>query len=182
MSRLRVGTKLGRDTTWTANPNWPRGYSMPYNALLNKENWGKGILGEVVFVIGWRLLGHQSPCGRWWVIAFASLLGSSLPFSFIYLSVFISNHEFSCFCASYSLPCHTGGGGMNKELWCLAAGQGQLTRGEEEVKKVRKKGSGPIYPSELCLFQYARNMLMWKNACMDRNTNCEITFCSYTMK
>lgn len=52
------------------------------------------------------------------------------------------------------------GGGMNKELWCLAAGQGQLTRGEEEVKKVRKKGSGPIYPSELCLFQYARNMLM----------------------
>lgn len=52
VSRLRMGTKLGRDTTWTVNPNWPRVYSMPYNAL---ENWRKGILGEADIAIGQRL-------------------------------------------------------------------------------------------------------------------------------
>lgn len=34
-----------------------------FHALLNKENWGKGILGDAVSVIGCRLAAHQSTCG-----------------------------------------------------------------------------------------------------------------------
>lgn len=129
-SRLRVGTKLGGDTTWAANPNWPREYSMSYNTMLNKKNWGKGIFQEVV--IGRRLAAHQSACGTWWVIAFASLWGFSLPLSLNYLSVFISNHEFPHICSSYALRCPPAVGNEQAAV-VLSSWQGSTHhRGREE--------------------------------------------------
>jgi len=34
-SGLGVHKKLGVDTAGTANPNWPKGYSIPYDVMLS---------------------------------------------------------------------------------------------------------------------------------------------------
>lgn len=39
-SRLGVHKELGRDTTMTADPNWPRGYPTPYGITLNNKKRG----------------------------------------------------------------------------------------------------------------------------------------------
>ena len=33
--------KLGGDTSGTADPNCPKGYSMPYDVMLSNKSWGK---------------------------------------------------------------------------------------------------------------------------------------------
>ncbi|KAK4828177.1 hypothetical protein QYF61_024426, partial [Mycteria americana] len=38
--RLEVHKKLGGDTARTADPNWPKGYSIPYDVMLNKKLGG----------------------------------------------------------------------------------------------------------------------------------------------
>lgn len=104
VSRLRMGMKLGRDTTWTVNPEWPRVYSMPRNAL---ENLRKGILGEVVIAIGQRLAVHQSPCGRWWLIAFTSPW-SFFPFSLccLFKCLYLKPGVFLVLLFLFSSLCH----------------------------------------------------------------------------
>ena len=40
--RLGVHKKLGGDTAGTADPNWPKGYSIPYDVMLNIKLGGVG--------------------------------------------------------------------------------------------------------------------------------------------
>ena len=40
-SRLGMHKKLGRNTAGTADPDWPKGYSTPYDITLCNKNWGK---------------------------------------------------------------------------------------------------------------------------------------------
>lgn len=72
------------------------------------------------------LAGHWSACGKWWLIAFASLSGFALggfPFFLSLVKLFISTHELSHFRCSYSLPCPTDGRGRSSTCvglsWCL---------------------------------------------------------------
>jgi len=36
-----VHNKLGGDTAGTADPNWPKGYSMPYDVMLSNKKLGE---------------------------------------------------------------------------------------------------------------------------------------------
>lgn len=86
-SRLVVNENLGVDITWAADLIWPKWYS--------KQN------------SSWRLVWHQSDCGRWRVISFASLLSLFcfvffLPISFIYYTMFILHISFFLFCSCCS--------------------------------------------------------------------------------
>ena len=115
-SRLKVDKKLGGDTTWRADLNWPK-YSMPYNVILCNKNWGEGVLGDVA--ITRRLSWHHCACGRWW-----SPLFPPPPSSFLHLLNYL--YLDSCFCSSCSLTCPTGAGGSEQAaVWCLAAGLSQ---------------------------------------------------------
>lgn len=58
-----------------------------FPALLNKENWGKCILGVVVSVIGCRLAAHQSTCGV--VSDCICIIFRFSPTPFLHLSVFL---------------------------------------------------------------------------------------------
>ena len=49
-SRLRVHKKLGGDTARTAEPNWPKGYSTPYDVMLSIYSWQKKKEGVMAFV------------------------------------------------------------------------------------------------------------------------------------
>ena len=40
-SRLEVHKKLGWDIAETADPNWWKGYSIPYDVMLSNKGWGK---------------------------------------------------------------------------------------------------------------------------------------------
>lgn len=47
-SRLGAHEKLGGGTATTADPNCPKAYSIPYDAVLGKKSWGKeGGRGDV---------------------------------------------------------------------------------------------------------------------------------------
>lgn len=39
---LKVHKELGRDRTWTADPDWPKGYSTTYGVMLNNKTRGTG--------------------------------------------------------------------------------------------------------------------------------------------
>lgn len=39
---LKVHKELGRDRTWTADPDWPKGYSITYGVMLNNKTRGTG--------------------------------------------------------------------------------------------------------------------------------------------
>ncbi|KAK4816835.1 hypothetical protein QYF61_023899 [Mycteria americana] len=57
----RVHKKLGGGTARTADPNWPKGYSIPYDVMLSIENGGSwpgagSLLGDGLG-FGWRVLG-----------------------------------------------------------------------------------------------------------------------------
>jgi len=59
--------ELGRDTAETADPDWPKRYSIPYNVVLSNKSdivdkGGGGLSSRGA--VAWRLVGHQSPCGR----------------------------------------------------------------------------------------------------------------------
>lgn len=56
--RLGVNNRLGRDTAGTADPNWPKEYSILYGLLLNKKT------GERQWPAAWRLGGHPSAGGE----------------------------------------------------------------------------------------------------------------------
>lgn len=95
-----------------------------HHMISSKRNWGKGVLEQVA--IAWGPAGHQSPCDRWWVTAFASL------FSSLCKTILISTHEFSHFCSPH-FPSHPAGrgrelrGGWAAAVWCLAAGRDEPT-------------------------------------------------------
>jgi len=42
MLACQVRGKLGRDTARTAEPNWPEGYSVPYEVVLSMETGAAG--------------------------------------------------------------------------------------------------------------------------------------------
>ncbi|KAK4827647.1 hypothetical protein QYF61_020419 [Mycteria americana] len=71
-SRLRVSKKLEGDTAGTADLNWLKGWSIPYNVMLSNKNCGRGrrklgILASTV-AIAQRLAGHRSACRSWILI------------------------------------------------------------------------------------------------------------------
>ena len=63
-----MGKKFGGGTAGTADPNWPKGYSMPYNIMpsnktgLEEEGVGAALASKVA--IAQRLVGHWSAGGR----------------------------------------------------------------------------------------------------------------------
>lgn len=71
----------GWTTSWQGTQPGPK-YSMLYNVMFSSKKWEKRLLGEVA--IAWRLSGHHSACGRWWVTTFATLPAPppSVPFLF----------------------------------------------------------------------------------------------------
>ncbi|KAK4828920.1 hypothetical protein QYF61_001541 [Mycteria americana] len=58
--RLEVHKKLGGDTARTADPKWPKGYSIPYDVMLNKKTGGSW-LGEQGHCsgTGWALISSE---------------------------------------------------------------------------------------------------------------------------
>ena len=42
VSRMGVHKKLGGDTAGTADPNWPKGYPLPYDVIHSKQSSGRG--------------------------------------------------------------------------------------------------------------------------------------------
>lgn len=116
------------------------------NSLLNKENWGRRIWGEIVIVIGQSLAVQQCTSGRWRVTAFPITSGF-FPSSFLHSFKFLSQTMSLLTFALPTLFLVPLAGDISKQLWWGQA----ITKGEKK-KKVRKNGSGPIYPSELCLF------------------------------
>ncbi|KAK4817730.1 hypothetical protein QYF61_026530 [Mycteria americana] len=54
---MRVHKKLGGDTARTADPNWPKGYSIPYGVMLNIETGGSWLGGSNCCLgTGWALI------------------------------------------------------------------------------------------------------------------------------
>ncbi|KAK4827635.1 hypothetical protein QYF61_019845 [Mycteria americana] len=64
--KMEVQEKLGGDTARTADPNWPKGYSIPYGVMLSIETGGVG-QGAAIAARGWA--GHQLAGGK---LCFAS--------------------------------------------------------------------------------------------------------------
>lgn len=106
-SRLGMSKKLGEGTAETADPNRPKGYYVPYNIVLGNKNWGKVDFGEVA--IAWRMAGHWSTCGRWWVTA--SIVSWVSFFSFLQLLDCVCLHSwvFSLLLFLFSSPSLWGG-------------------------------------------------------------------------
>ena len=82
----RVHRKLGGDTAGTADPNWPKGYPIPYDIMLSNKT--RGEVGEGAAAQG--LAGHQTVGGKQlfsfallsWALFFSLLLFSSFPHNF----------------------------------------------------------------------------------------------------
>lgn len=70
--------KLAGDIARTSDPDWSRGYSMPYDIPLSIQTQGNG-LGTS----GWELLGH-------WSVSSKQLHGSSLVLHILLLSSLLS--------------------------------------------------------------------------------------------
>ena len=130
--RLGVHKKLGRDTAGTADPTWPKGYSIPYGSCSvykagGRRRKGGGIFGVMVFIfpsnlmcdgapLSWRWLNTCLPMGsREWIPCFALLVHS---FCFTYSTVFISTHEFSLLPSWFSPLSHPRGS-ERAAVWCL---------------------------------------------------------------
>ena len=115
-TRLGVHKKLGGDTARTADPNWPKGYSMPYGVMLSNINLGEeegrgGCLeswclsSQVTIthdgaLLSWRWLNTCLPTGSSeWIPCFALLvrtafalpikLSLSQPMSFLTFTLLI---------------------------------------------------------------------------------------------
>lgn len=100
---VQLGWKLSFIPAVTADPNWPKGYSVPCNIT-----HCHGGSSKVAFA--WGLTGHPSATVSWWVIASASLLACFCFFSsFLFIKLSLSRLiSCSCFCPSNSLalPLH----------------------------------------------------------------------------
>ena len=122
-SRLGAHKKLGGDTAGTADPNWPKGYSIPYDVAQHiklGEEEGRGGCSEwwhFVFPGNryvWRspafleMAEHLPADGKRWMTSLFCF-ACMCSFCFPYETVFISTHEFSHFYPSDSLPHPTGG-------------------------------------------------------------------------
>lgn len=126
---LEVCSKLGGDTSWTADSNWLRGYSTPCNTMLSNKTERRGFAGRQPFAQ--RLAGHHSAYGRWRVIALASLVLSSsfLPLlDYPYLDSWVPLLLFLLF----SPPSCCRGLWWWWRVSGLAAGQGKLTTASQE--------------------------------------------------
>lgn len=101
----------------------PSEHSMPYNIMLgNKNGWRKKVVGFLASKVAvWRLAGHQSACGRWWTISFASLVFSS---SFLHMlnCIYLDPRVFSLLLFLFSLSYHWGWGrgGEWAVVWVLS--------------------------------------------------------------
>lgn len=77
-SRLRSSKILEMVTVRPADPNWPKRYSVPYIVLLNnKAGVAEMLFGGPMFsgILATQTVAvHQSACGTWWLITFASLV------------------------------------------------------------------------------------------------------------
>lgn len=60
--KLKVNKKLRRETTGTADSNYPEGYSIPYNVMLRKKSEENREASSIV-VRAQRLPGHHSVVG-----------------------------------------------------------------------------------------------------------------------
>lgn len=110
-------------------------------------------------VAAWGLTRHQSGGGRWWVIAFALLVGVSgggrwrvitfallvgclRPFFFtlhLFNHLYLDSWAFSHLCFSHSLPQQAAGGSEWVAGGCLIAGWGQPTHHIEKDLKPEKR-------------------------------------------
>ena len=120
--------ELAGDTAGTAEPNWPKGYAMPYDTMLSIQSWGnKKERGDV-----WSYVVFPSNHYTWWSPAFLKMAEHQLAdqkwwknslfcfacvhsFCFTCSTAFILTHEFSCFYPSDSLS-HRTWGGVNEWL------------------------------------------------------------------
>lgn len=71
MSILEGDKRLGGETHGTADPNWPKGYSVPYSIMLGNICGMLGEFGLSKVALAQGVTGHWSAGGRWWGIAFA---------------------------------------------------------------------------------------------------------------
>jgi len=69
LGRLRVCKRLKGNTARTADPNWPKAYSLLYNVMLSNKKWDRGRRKGEWWLAGWVLfrdwLGHSFAYGRW---------------------------------------------------------------------------------------------------------------------
>lgn len=52
VSRMVLQKRLGRDIAGIADPNGPKGYSIPYSIMVSSKRWGKkekGMFGVMAF-------------------------------------------------------------------------------------------------------------------------------------
>ena len=122
--------KAGKGHIQDADPNWPQGYSTPYDVMLSTkklgEAEGRGGCSEL-----WSPDGRvMEPCchGNGWMPAEGKQWMNSLfcfacmpSFFFTYETVFISAQKFSYFYRSGSVPQPTGAGSEGPVVWYLAA-------------------------------------------------------------
>lgn len=102
--------------------SWSKRYSIAYNVMVSNKR-EKGFEGQSSFVR--EQDGHQSTCGRWWMIVFASIMFISLffhfPFTywiFFFLSWLLSSLLLLFF--YYSLaPLGAWGESEQQAVWCL---------------------------------------------------------------
>lgn len=69
-SRLGVRKKLGGDTVGAADPNWAKGYSVPYEVMLSNWGWEKKEEGEM---FKFTAFVFPSNCYVWWSPAFLEI-------------------------------------------------------------------------------------------------------------
>jgi len=125
--------------------------------MLKNKNWGEGMFGQVA--IAWRLVEHQSACGRWQVIAFAS--PEDLAFYFFpSLKLSLSQHMSSlAFAFPILSPVLTmeAGGSEGAAVWGLPVGHSQPTTA------VQARSSWRIYAVTLCNCTYSELCISTSN-------------------
>ena len=125
MRKLEGLKKLGGDTARTADPNWPTGYSIPWDvpSSIGTGEWGQGIAARGLS--GCRSAGgEQLPCASYvhsnpFIITIVILLALSL--SLLVSSFFCSIKQFLSQPTSIPsfpdfLPHPTGWGGVSERL------------------------------------------------------------------
>ena len=64
--RLRVHQKLWGDTTRTGDPDWTKGYPIPYNIMISNKHWGneggREGLSEWWYFSSQETIMHDEPC------------------------------------------------------------------------------------------------------------------------
>lgn len=122
-----MSKNLRTDTTWTADGNWPKEYSMPFEVTFNNKS-----LGEVLFVrstsncseIGWALV-YIVRSGKW--LALHHLFFSSFLFPLFTKASLSQPISFPTFVPSILFLTLLRIRSEQAAVCCLAAGQGQST-------------------------------------------------------